>query len=53
MIGAEPLEFRGHVYSTGGEDDALTIGNYLRHYNSQLEGQCTGTTAPLSHNGKV
>lgn len=47
-----PLEYRGLVYSTGGDDGALTIGNFLKHYSPKLKGQCKGTTIPLTHDGK-
>ncbi|EDQ86680.1 uncharacterized protein MONBRDRAFT_38296 [Monosiga brevicollis MX1] len=47
-----PLEFRGTVYSAGGDPDALTIGNFLKHYNPNLKGQATGTTIPLTKEGK-
>eukprot|EP00730_Choanoeca_flexa_P014390 TRINITY_DN6276_c0_g1_i2.p1 TRINITY_DN6276_c0_g1~~TRINITY_DN6276_c0_g1_i2.p1 ORF type:complete len:347 (+),score=93.60 TRINITY_DN6276_c0_g1_i2:128-1168(+) len=47
-----PLEYRGTVYSAGGDKDALTIGNFLKTYNPDLKGQATGTTIPLTHLGK-
>lgn len=43
-----PVEYRGLVYSTGGDADAFTLGNFLKVYNKDLKGQCTGTTVPLS-----
>eukprot|EP00049_Salpingoeca_infusionum_P004852 m.84618 g.84618 ORF g.84618 m.84618 type:complete len:355 (+) comp12754_c0_seq1:65-1129(+) len=47
-----PLEYRGTVYSTGGDDGALTIGNFLKTYNPDLLGQATGETIPLTKEGK-
>lgn len=47
-----PLEYRGTVYSTGGDDGAFSIGNFLAHYNPNLKGRATGVTIPLTHEGK-
>ena len=52
MVGVEPLEFRGDVYSTGGNSGAKTVANYLKHYSADLVGDCTGVTIPLTKKGK-
>eukprot|EP01121_Diplochlamys_sp_Union-15-3_P013437 TRINITY_DN4168_c0_g1_i6.p1 TRINITY_DN4168_c0_g1~~TRINITY_DN4168_c0_g1_i6.p1 ORF type:complete len:176 (-),score=24.99 TRINITY_DN4168_c0_g1_i6:9-482(-) len=51
-----PLEWRGLVFSIGGDkyetefsdDPAVTIPNYLLHYNPSLVGTSVGTTIPLT-----
>ena len=52
MLGVEPLEFRGDVYSTGGNRGAKTLLQYVHHYNQEVTGGCTGTTIPLTKKGK-
>eukprot|EP00043_Microstomoeca_roanoka_P012210 m.117465 g.117465 ORF g.117465 m.117465 type:complete len:349 (-) comp15427_c4_seq1:231-1277(-) len=47
-----PLEYRGTVYSTGGDDNAITIGNFLANYNPKLKGRAQGETIPLTKDGK-
>jgi len=44
----DPVEYRGWVYSSGGEDAQSSLGNYLKFYNPKLKGLCTGVTVPLS-----
>jgi len=56
MDAGVPLEWRGLVFSAGGDkyesefstDPAMTIPNYLKHYNPNLVGDATGTTIPLA-----
>jgi len=44
----EPIEYRGDVYSAGGNAGSTTIGNFLKIYNSKISGTCTGNTVPMS-----
>jgi len=51
-----PLEYRGLVYSIGGDEyvsdwgdtKALTIPNFLKYYSPSLAGQAYGETIPLT-----
>jgi len=40
-------EWRGYVWSIGGEDGANTIPNWLQNYNPNLQGMALGNTWPL------
>ena len=42
------LEWRGWVYSIGGHKDALTVANYLRFYNPDLQGSPTWWSYPMT-----
>jgi len=41
-------EWRGYVFSIGGEDSAYTIADFLTLYNSNLQGLAQGNTWPLT-----
>jgi small subunit ribosomal protein S29e/phospholipase B1 len=50
MQGILPEEFeewRGYVYSIGGESGAYTIANFLGQYNANIQGAAQGNTWPL------
>ncbi|KAG0245212.1 hypothetical protein BGW41_002681 [Actinomortierella wolfii] len=53
LSGRPPLatifEFRGKVFSDGGDDGELTLANFLRTYQRRLEGSPLGVTLPLAH----
>ena len=38
-------EYRGISYGIGGDDDALTVANYIQHYQSNLTGPSLGSHA--------
>eukprot|EP01116_Phalansterium_solitarium_P015453 TRINITY_DN3417_c0_g1_i1.p1 TRINITY_DN3417_c0_g1~~TRINITY_DN3417_c0_g1_i1.p1 ORF type:complete len:385 (+),score=79.76 TRINITY_DN3417_c0_g1_i1:102-1157(+) len=41
------LEYRGHVYSIGGDKSQITIPNWLGHYAKDVQGAAKGDTRPL------
>jgi len=41
-------EWRGYVYSIGGESDAYTIPNFLSVFNPNIQGTAQGNTWPLT-----
>ncbi|KNC54348.1 uncharacterized protein AMSG_12346 [Thecamonas trahens ATCC 50062] len=45
---ADVLEWRGDVYSMGGNKGALTVANFIKTYNSHVVGAATGTSLPLT-----
>jgi len=49
-IPTDLLEYRGHVFSIGGQDEStgITIPNFLRKYNPKLEGMAMGVSKPLT-----
>lgn len=52
MVSARPpfatvLEFRGKVFSGGGDDGEYTITNFLRTYSKHVTGSPSGITLPL------
>ncbi|KAG0280410.1 hypothetical protein BGZ95_010225 [Linnemannia exigua] len=46
---ATVLEFRGKVFSGGGDRDEYTLANFLKTYGSRLQGSPSGVTLPLAH----
>lgn len=53
MISGRPplstvLEYRGKVFSIGGDPDEHTISNFLSVYNPHLKGASVGTTMPFA-----
>ena len=44
---ATVLEFRGKVFSGGGDKDEYTLANFLRTYDNGLQGSPSGVTLPL------
>ncbi|KAJ3311958.1 hypothetical protein HDU76_002997 [Blyttiomyces sp. JEL0837] len=42
---ASTTEYRGLVYDIGGDSGAVSIANFLKTYNPNLQGQAVGTTA--------
>ncbi|KAG0355401.1 hypothetical protein BG005_005709 [Podila minutissima] len=54
MVSARPpfatvLEFRGKVFSGGGDDGEYTLANFLRTYSKHVTGSPCGVTLPLAH----
>jgi len=54
MVSARPpfatvLEFRGKVFSGGGDDGEYTIANFLRTYSKHVTGSPSGVTLPLGN----
>ncbi|KAF8940356.1 hypothetical protein BGZ58_006819 [Dissophora ornata] len=45
---ATVLEFRGKVFSGGGDDSEYTLTNFLRTYTKHIEGSPSGFTLPLA-----
>jgi len=43
----ELLEFRGDVFSGGGNKGAVTIPNFIKFYNPSVEGAAMGVSLPL------
>lgn len=41
------VEYRGQVYSVGGDEGAMSVANYLKHYNPNITGMSIGNSAPL------
>ena len=35
-------EFRGKSWGIGGDEGAVTLANFVKHYNSSLEGSAVG-----------
>ncbi|KAF9129260.1 hypothetical protein BGW39_004312 [Mortierella sp. 14UC] len=46
---ATVLEFRGKVFSGGGDKDEYTLANFLKTYGTRLQGSPSGVTLPLAH----
>ncbi|KAG0043536.1 hypothetical protein BGZ83_011287 [Gryganskiella cystojenkinii] len=46
---ATVLEFRGKVFSGGGDGGEYTLGNFLRTYTDDIKGSPSGVTLPLAH----
>ncbi|KAG2222309.1 hypothetical protein INT45_001572 [Circinella minor] len=45
-------EYRGQSWGIGGDDNAITIGNFVNHYNSSVEGRSKGShLATICHGG--
>ncbi|KAI7907152.1 uncharacterized protein BX663DRAFT_426909 [Cokeromyces recurvatus] len=58
MIGRPPfsstiLEYRGKVFSIGGDSEEYTIPNFLSKYNQEIKGSPIGYTIPLSRGKKL
>ncbi|KAI8090679.1 hypothetical protein BDF21DRAFT_411809 [Thamnidium elegans] len=58
MISGRPpfstiLEYRGKVFSSGGDEGEYTIPNFLSNYNKISRGVPTGITLPLSRGKKL
>ncbi|KAG0335814.1 hypothetical protein BG004_008307 [Podila humilis] len=54
MISARPplatvFEFRGKVFSGGGDAGEYTLTNFLRTYSGKITGSPSGVTLPLAH----
>jgi len=43
----ELIEYRGDVYSIGGNPDQYTIPNFLKNYNPKIQGASIGQSLPL------
>jgi hypothetical protein len=41
------VEYRGSVFSIGGDDEMMTIPNFLRNYNPDIVGPSVNVTLPL------
>jgi small subunit ribosomal protein S29e/phospholipase B1 len=51
MQGFPPRDFeewRGYVFSVGGEDNAYTVSDFLAFYNPSIQGRAEGNTWPLT-----
>jgi phospholipase B1 len=46
-------EYRGLSYSIGGDEDAFTIPNYVKHYQSNVTGYSVGKHIVEYCNGKI
>eukprot|EP01102_Stenamoeba_stenopodia_P015067 TRINITY_DN5093_c0_g1_i1.p1 TRINITY_DN5093_c0_g1~~TRINITY_DN5093_c0_g1_i1.p1 ORF type:complete len:381 (-),score=87.81 TRINITY_DN5093_c0_g1_i1:96-1238(-) len=46
-FGKDLVEYRGDVFSIGGNPDQYTLPNFLMHYNPNLIGASIGNTLPL------
>ncbi|GJJ70781.1 hypothetical protein EMPS_03131 [Entomortierella parvispora] len=46
---ATVLEFRGKVFSGGGDDGEYTLANFLGTYANDIKGSPSGVTLPLAH----
>ncbi|KAF9146543.1 hypothetical protein BGX30_013758 [Mortierella sp. GBA39] len=46
---ATVLEFRGKVFSGGGDKGEYTLANFLKTYGTSLQGSPSGVTLPLAH----
>ncbi|KAF9154648.1 hypothetical protein BG015_000333 [Linnemannia schmuckeri] len=54
MISGRPpfatvFEFRGKVFSGGGDKGEYTLANFLKTYGTRLQGSPSGVTLPLAH----
>lgn len=45
---ADPVEYRGISYSTGGDDDANSLATFMQNYNPNITGMGYNTTVPLT-----
>eukprot|EP01119_Soliformovum_irregulare_P020004 TRINITY_DN6429_c0_g1_i4.p1 TRINITY_DN6429_c0_g1~~TRINITY_DN6429_c0_g1_i4.p1 ORF type:complete len:165 (+),score=47.05 TRINITY_DN6429_c0_g1_i4:439-933(+) len=45
---ADFLEYRDWVFSIGGDDSAVTIPNWLKHYNPDIKGAAQDWTWPMT-----
>ncbi|KFH64121.1 hypothetical protein MVEG_09946 [Podila verticillata NRRL 6337] len=50
---ATVFEFRGKVFSGGGDDGEYTITNFLRTYSKHVTGSPSGVTLPLAHGKRL
>lgn len=47
------LEYRGLSYGIGGDENALTVANYIRNYQPGLQGSSIGQRITGVCNGKL
>ena len=45
-------EYRGQSWGIGGDDNAITLGNFVGHYNSSVEGRAQGSHLATICHGK-
>lgn len=50
---ASLTEYRGLSYGIGGDDNAFTVPNYIKHYQPNLTGYSTGKHLVEYCNGKI
>ncbi|KAK3825402.1 MAG: hypothetical protein J3Q66DRAFT_104672 [Benniella sp.] len=47
------LEYRGKVFSDGGDSEEYTLANFLKTYSKNLKGSPSGVTLPLAQGKKL